>query len=273
MALCPFAVNKLLPESATQPAIVPRIVILHSAAGRGSLYNFFKNSSSLESHFWVSSTGVIEQYMDTGVRADANRNANGFAVSIETESSPEATERWTPEQAAAIVRLTDWLCSAYAIPRRLCDRWDGSGIGYHVQFGAPGPWTPVAKSCPGPARIAQMPEIIAAVQKASQPVWVAPRYPLLDGPFHEGDKNPGAQQAKVLLKEAGFSVPGMPLWTWTQTFGKSAVAATKNAQAAYWRNKGLSAVDAAKKASGVMGPVTWDWVCDVIKVLKAQGRA
>ena len=103
------------------------------------------------------------------------------------------------------------------------------------------------------------------------PAWTAPRYPMIDGPFHEGDKNPGAQQAKVLLKEAGFAVPGSPLWTWTQTFGKGAVAATRNAQVAYWRNKGLSAVDAAKKASGVLGPVTWDWLCDVIKVLKAQG--
>lgn len=273
MALCPFASHKLLPESATQPKIIPRIVILHSAAGRGSLYNFFKNSSSLESHFWVSSTGVIEQYMDTNVRADANRNANGFAVSIETESTAAATERWTPEQAAAIVRLTDWLCSSYAIPRRLCDRWDGSGIGYHIQFGAPGPWTPVAKSCPGPARIQQMPEIIAAVKAASVPAWKPPPYPLLDGPFHYGDKNPGAQQAKVLLKTAGYAAAGLPLWTWTQTFGRNAVEATKNAQTAYFLNKGLSPSDAARKASGVLGPVTWEWLCDVIAVLKAQGKA
>ena len=169
MSLCPFATRKLLPESHTQPAIAPRVAILHSAAGRGSLYGWFLNSSNLESHFWVSETGEIEQYMDTQVRADANLKANAFAVSIETESSPQATERWTPAQAAAIVRLLDWLCTEHpAIKRQQCPAWDGSGIGWHIMFGTPGPWTPVAKSCPGPARIAQARnEIIPAVVAGS----------------------------------------------------------------------------------------------------------
>lgn len=165
MSLCPFASIRLLPESGTQPVIAPRIAILHSAAGRGSLYNFFLKSSPLESHFWVAESGLIEQYIDTNRRADANRNANGYAVSIETESSPSATERWNPVQAAAIVRLVDWLCTEHPnIKRRQCDKPDGSGIGWHIMFGTPGPWTPVAKSCPGPARIAQArDEIIPAV--------------------------------------------------------------------------------------------------------------
>lgn len=166
MALCPFAERKLLPESATQPHIVARAVILHSAAGRGSLYNFFRTSSSLESHFWVSEKGVIEQYVDTGRRADANRNANGFAISIETESSPAATEPWNAVQFMAIVRLVRWCCTEHRIPARNIPAWDSSGIGWHVQFGAPGPWTPVAKSCPGPARIRQMPSLVAAVAAA-----------------------------------------------------------------------------------------------------------
>lgn len=167
MSICPFAVVRLLPESHTQPTIAPRIAILHSAAGRGSLYGYFLNSSPLESHFWVSESGVIEQYVDTNRRADANRNANGYAVSIETESSLAATERWSPAQAAAIVRLLDWLCTEHPnIRRRQCDAPDGSGIGWHIMFGTPGPWTPVRKSCPGPARIAQArDEIIPAVAR------------------------------------------------------------------------------------------------------------
>ena len=171
MSLCPFAVVRLLPESATQPTIAPRVAILHSAAGRGSLYGFFRNSSNLESHFWVSDAGVIEQYVDTNRRADANLHANGFAVSIETESSPQATERWTEPQAAAIVRLLDWLCTEHPnIRRRQCDSPTGSGIGWHIMFGTPGPWTPVAKSCPGPARIAQArDEIIPAVAAHTTP--------------------------------------------------------------------------------------------------------
>lgn len=164
MALCPFAVQKLLPESGTQPKIVPRIAIMHSAAGRGSLYRFFLERSVLESHFWIGDDGTIEQYMDTERRADANLKANPFAVSIETESSVEAAERWTPAAAASLVRLLDWLCDVHPIPRRQCDRWDGAGLGWHIMFGAPGPWTPVAKSCPGRARVPQArDEIIPAV--------------------------------------------------------------------------------------------------------------
>lgn len=165
MTLCPFAAIRLLPESGTQPKITPRIAILHSAAGRGSLYKFFRDSSSLESHFWVSEDGLIEQYMDTNRRADANRHANGYAVSIETESSVAATERWAPAQAAAIVRLLDWICTEHPdVKRRQCGEPTGSGIGWHIMFGTPGPWTPVAKSCPGPARVIQArDEIIPAV--------------------------------------------------------------------------------------------------------------
>jgi N-acetyl-anhydromuramyl-L-alanine amidase AmpD len=171
MALCPFADQLLLPESDRQPNIVPRLVILHSAAGKGSLYKFFRDSSNLESHFWVGEDGTIEQYIDTRVRADANLKANPFAVSIETESSREATERWGPAQAAAIVRLVRWLCDEHRIPKRKVPTWDGSGIGWHIQFGAPGPWTPVSKSCPGPARVIQArDEIIPAVaQDGTEP--------------------------------------------------------------------------------------------------------
>jgi hypothetical protein len=166
--------RRLLPESATQPRIRPRVVILHSAAGRGSLYRFFLNSSNLESHFWVSSTGEVEQYMDTEVRADANLKANGFAVSIETESSPAATEPWPSPQYEALVRLVRWICDTHGIPKAKVTKWDGTGIGWHIQFGAPGPWTPVSKSCPGPARIRQMPALISAVGASGAPPAVDP---------------------------------------------------------------------------------------------------
>lgn len=165
MSLCPFATHRLLPESGTQPRITPRVAILHSAAGKGSLYRFFLERSKLESHFWVDEDGEIEQYIDTHVRADANLKANGYAISIETESTVAATERWTPRQAAAIIRLLEWICDEHPdVTRRQVAAPAGSGIGWHVMFGAPGPWTPVAKSCPGPARVAQArDEIIPAI--------------------------------------------------------------------------------------------------------------
>ena len=168
MSLCPFATQLLLPESATQRAIVPRAIILHSAAGTGSLHRFFLNSSNLESHFWVGLDGTIEQYIDTDHRADANLNANSFALSVETENHRDNVNRnswdddpWSDEQIASLVRLADWMATTHpAIKRQLISTWDGSGIGWHIQFGTPGPWTPVAKACPGRARIAQVTQAI-----------------------------------------------------------------------------------------------------------------
>lgn len=162
---CPFAAKRRITEDGTQPGITPRCVIVHSQGGRGSLYGFWQKGSSLESHFWIGSDGTIEQYLRVTVRADANGEANRWregstyfgGVSIETESSVSATERWTPAQAASLARLLIWLCNEYRIPKRQMRHKTDGGIGWHVMFGAPGPWTQArGKVCPGKARIPQL---------------------------------------------------------------------------------------------------------------------
>lgn len=159
MALYPPAHKALLPENATQPKITPRMVIVHSAGGMSELYRWWQSADShgLESHFWNGPTGDPYQYMDTNVRADANGEANGYAVSIENASSVAASERFWAPQAARIVDELVWLCHTHDIPPELTKTATGRGIAYHVQFGAPGPWTKAAgKVCPGPARIRQL---------------------------------------------------------------------------------------------------------------------
>ena len=183
MAICPFAVWRPLPENSTQPRIAPRAVVLHTAVSAAqSLYGHFLNFSDLESHFYVNEFGIIEQYLDTTIRADANLNANGFAVSIETWDGG-TIRPWNPLQVEAIVRLVDWLCATHGIPRVQIPRWDGAGIGWHVMWGAPGPWTPVAKECPGGPRIDQTRNVIIPRVAAGQivedlltpnDVWMAP---------------------------------------------------------------------------------------------------
>lgn len=165
MAICPFAVWRPLPEQGRQRATeAKRLAILHSAVdgSASSLWNFFRNSTDLESHFYVREDGLIEQYLDTDQRADANRFANDEAISIETDdhSDPD-TRPWSPAQVRSIVRLLDWCCDVHPLISR--DRANGPagrGIGWHTMWGAPSDWTPVNKSCPGRARIAQMPGII-----------------------------------------------------------------------------------------------------------------
>lgn len=201
-SICPFAEYKPLPESKTQPGIKPVSVILHSDASNWtqSLFNFFRNSSNLESHFHIDKHGQIEQYLPITIRADANYRANRFwkdgqyqgAVSIETASSVTATGPWTPAQYDAIVRLVRWICDTAGIPAVKCPTWDGKGIGYHIQFGSPGAWTPVAKSCPGPARIAQVPSIIADVANHEE-----------DDMFTEDDR----KKIDYIYKQFAESVP------------------------------------------------------------------
>lgn len=177
---CPFAIHKPIPETYTQNAIEPRISILHSAGGSAELEGWWNNpqSKGLESHSFVDDETYIDpadgleyaklyQYVNIFVQADANREANDIAVSTETASTVNAAEPWSPPQVRTIVRWLVW-CSteAPAIKAQLCPSPRGSGIGWHVMFGAPGPWTPArGKVCPGPARIKQVPGIIAEVQQ------------------------------------------------------------------------------------------------------------
>jgi hypothetical protein len=119
-----------------------------------SLYTYFNGpSGGIESHFYITWRGKIEQYRDTDFEADANYRANPFAISIETAGW--GTGRWNLAQRRAIKRLLKWVHETHDVPLEKVTAWDGAGVGYHTQFGAPGPWTPVSKSCPGPGRIAQ----------------------------------------------------------------------------------------------------------------------
>lgn len=164
MARCPFATWKPLPENATQPAISPRLVIVHTMVGslRGT-DSFFRNSTGIEAHFGIGGPtdgpeldGAVWQWIDTDTQADANYHANPFAVSIETSDGGNPDNPWSPKQLASLVRLIGWLCDAYNIPRVLTPTWDGKGLGWHAMWGAPSPWTPaVGKTCPGPVRIDQ----------------------------------------------------------------------------------------------------------------------
>lgn len=158
--LCPFAVQKIIPPGSNDPAITPRAVILHVAVSMAaSLFAFFRwKSGGIESHFYVTWTGKIEQYRSIYDQADANLDANDFAIAIESAGLGSGT--WNPLQLRAIKRLLKWLHGEAGIPLRKIDRWDGSGVGYHTMWGAPSHWTPVAKTCPGPNRIKQFAAVL-----------------------------------------------------------------------------------------------------------------
>lgn len=271
--LYPKAVQRPLPEAKTQPAIKPISVVLHSDAGGPSkvmaalrsIFGWFLNHSNLESHFWIAKTGLVEQFMPVNVRADANRYANRFlkwgiyvgAVSIETESSKNATEPWTHDQLAAIVALLVWLRDEWGIPMRRMAAWDDQGVCWHIEFGSPGPMTPVAKACPGPARIRQVPGIIDTAARSGTGPADPPLYP--GYPLRTGANNPQVAVAKIMLRFLGY-----------QKFDTSPKGINKFTLGFYWatrrfqKNNGLT-------VDGVFGEQTWNKARAKVLAERAKG--
>ncbi len=165
MAIYSAARQRIIVPGANDPRIVPRVGILHVDAGNAeSLEDYFRHrSGGIESHFHIPKVKQIEQYRDTSYEADANYLANPFATSVETQGL--AHEEWNDKQLEDIKALMVWSEVTDGIPLKECVKWDGEGWGYHIKFGAPGKWTPVAKSCPGPLRIQQFHDLLVPWMK------------------------------------------------------------------------------------------------------------
>lgn len=212
-----YASARWAPAGTPGGLIKPRVLILHTEATRGKA----RPHSGLEWHFWIANNGFIDQLVDTNRRADANYRANPFAISVETEDdgTPD-NDPWTPQQVKAILKLCRWVHEEHGIPLRRCNAWDGSGIGYHTMWGAPSPWTPVAKTCPGAARKAQFErEIMPLLTRAGtvvQPPRPSPapsppsplkEFPMGDTCIIKGDASPEWYTSNGITKNHILSQP------------------------------------------------------------------
>jgi hypothetical protein len=164
MARDPQSLWSPLPESGRQGAGTKTQFIVHSTGDRGSakaIFGYFSRADVVvESTFVVglSPADPTRQMLDSSEVADANLKANTRAIAVEvvgTENDP-----FTDWQISELIRLGRWARTQHPIPARTCPAWDVGGFGWHVMFGAPGPWTPVAKSCPGPTRINQLRSVV-----------------------------------------------------------------------------------------------------------------
>lgn len=156
---------ELQPESDAQPAIKPTQFIVHSVIAPWTarrIYEYWRDSSSLESHFGLGYEGDLGQYIGTETRADANAGANRRAdgtgaVSIETASNTSGTDPWTAAQVEQLIRLGVWLHQRHGIPLRICRTHSDPGFGYHSLFRE---WSTSGTACPGAARIKQFREVV-----------------------------------------------------------------------------------------------------------------
>jgi hypothetical protein len=178
---------ELQPESDGQPAIVPTQFILHSIAAPWTprrTYEYWRDSTNLESHFGLGYDGSLAQFIGTQTRADANFRANlrpdgTGAVSLESASDDSHSDPWTDAQVETIIRLGVWLHQRHGIPLRVCRTASDPGYGYHRLHAD---WSDGGTACPGDARVAQFknvifPAIVARANGAPTPTTPAPPAP------------------------------------------------------------------------------------------------
>lgn len=166
MAWYPGATRmELQPESDSQPAIRPTQFIVHSIIAPWTAkrtYEYWRDSTSLESHFGVDYEGTVGQYIGTETRADANAGANRRAdgtgaVSAETASNLQGSDPWNDKQIEDLIAIGVWLHRTHGIALRICRTHDDPGFGYHSMFAQ---WSTSGTACPGSARIKQFREVV-----------------------------------------------------------------------------------------------------------------
>lgn len=166
MAWYPGAVKmELQPESDQQAAIKPTQFIVHSIIAPWTArrtYEYWRDSTNLESHFGVDYEGTVGQYIGTETRADANAGANRRAdgtgaVSAETASNTSGSDPWNDKQIEDLIAIGVWLHEQHGLPLRICRSHTDPGYGYHSMFPQ---WSTSGTSCPGKVRIKQFREVV-----------------------------------------------------------------------------------------------------------------
>ena len=166
-----------LPESGTHGTYTKTQLIFHStgttASASANRRYFASSNVDVESTLIVDYDGGCLQIMEASEKADANTTASRRAISVEVVGT--ADEPYTAAQVARCKDIAKWACENHPIARRQCPAHDESGLGWHVMFGAPGPWTTVSgKECPGPKRIVQVRDVIIPSVRLSSSLTPAP---------------------------------------------------------------------------------------------------
>lgn len=224
----PEAIRREIPRFRTR--MTPVRVNLHTAvSSTTSLYSYFAVPGRVCSHFYVRQDGTVEQYVDTAYRAAADLEGNADTISVESWDGYLRTWRdgdpvppWTPAQVDSLARLTRWVLDAHpSIPARLAvDSLPGPtsrGVSWH-RLGV-NPWrkpggllysNAVGKVCPGDARIAQIPTILARATADATPEGdeMTPEQArqlkaVYDAIFNGGTSMPEGKPLKDLIADGG----------------------------------------------------------------------
>lgn len=235
---CPFAVQQPIDDWHSEPAIVPRVAVLHRHGSKGSseaVGRYFDRVGS-ESHFSIKRDGTIVQFVPVDRQADAQWDANAFAVSIETEDDGIWEAAWTGAQIDAIVRLLFWLNAEWGIPLHECTGPYGSGVGWHKQFDQ---WNKSSHYCPSDGQVDQIRNHILPALSGDAPAYQPERGD--EDVMRRGDQG---QSVEYLQEQVNRMLTGRhdsgPL-TIDGDFGPATESALKDAQSKWgWEPDGVA---------------------------------
>jgi hypothetical protein len=160
MTTIPFATQDLGSPNDNVGEVVrpPQGMVLHIAQGyyQGTIGYEHNPAAQVSSYCVVSKQGAITQVVDLDNRAWTESGGNASWIGIEFEGFvPDAL---TPPQLTAAARILAWLHTEYGVPIQATDDpINGHGLGYHSMGGT---FWGGHFQCPGPAIVAQRPEII-----------------------------------------------------------------------------------------------------------------
>lgn len=208
----------------TANAVVFHIAVVNRSVK--SLHSNFSRSNQACSHFYVANDGSVEQYIDTARRSAADAAGGNRTISIETAGGlgDDLGKPWSAAQVEALAQISAWAHKTHGIP--LVEMKDSKpsskGIGYH-RLGVPrSKWTPasepgwlvpggevwsgaVGKVCPGSARMAQIPGIIARAKQIVAGNAIPPK------PGGGGTSKPTPPVVKPNPKPVSYEWPGAAL--------------------------------------------------------------
>jgi hypothetical protein len=250
MTVCPFAVWK--PVSGHGGVMASHLgLVLHVQQGNNSLAGWFNNpGAGASSTWWVSKTGVLEQYVDANVSAWAQAQGNSTYNSIESEGY--TTEPLTAAAEATLARLYKWGHDVYGWPYSLAESPGVRGFGWHGMGGAA--WGGHT-GCPGDLRKNRRQAILTAAQGSApapdpKPPTPAPKPPAGVPPLHvdyfgrtHNSTVPDVRTYQQQMKNRGWAIGVDGI------FGPQSEQVTVQ----YQREKHLT-------ADGLVGPQTWNSV-------------
>lgn len=156
--------RRLLPTDMGGQLIESRGLVLHVQEGDGDPWTWFDRPDVKgSSHWWVSRTGELVQYVPATRAAWTQAAGNASWHSVETEGY--ARDPLSQAQLATLGELYRWGAAWWGWAWALAASPSGRGLGTHEMGGVA--WG--GHACPGPVRAGQRAVVLALAQRQAPP--------------------------------------------------------------------------------------------------------